>query len=197
MCGCLPRSLFRDGGNLNITGLHRISSFFILFFRSGYLPSPRHAAALRQRTPACLSCEDAAVHGSRVKPTAPSVNHGVKFSQDRLGGAVFADAPAGKLDVWSCMAESVQVNLWRKRKCNKCGDICSIFWLFFFLPPSLCALLLFSPHQSICLSGKISTTRTGSNLSHHLQLFFGSGHPPTHSRQLFNSSNGLQLLGNS
>lgn len=56
------------------------------------------------------------MHGARVKPTAPSVNHAVKFSQGRLGGAVFADTAAGKLDVWSCKAESVQVNLLEKEK---------------------------------------------------------------------------------
>lgn len=56
------------------------------------------------------------MHGARIKPTAPSMNHAVKSSQDLLGGAVFADTAAVKLDVWSCMAESVQVNPLEKEK---------------------------------------------------------------------------------
>lgn len=44
------------------------------------------------------------------KLTALSVNHAGKRSKDCFRGAVFVDTLAGKLDMWSCMAEPVQVN---------------------------------------------------------------------------------------
>lgn len=45
------------------------------------------------------------------KPTALSVNHAGAHSKDCFRGAAFVDTLAGKLDMWLCMAEPVQVNL--------------------------------------------------------------------------------------
>lgn len=45
------------------------------------------------------------------KLTALSVNHAGKHSKDCFRGAMFVDTLAGKLDMWLCMAELVQVNL--------------------------------------------------------------------------------------
>lgn len=45
------------------------------------------------------------------KLTALSVNHAGKYSKDCFRGAMFVDTPTGKLDMWLCMAEPVQLNL--------------------------------------------------------------------------------------
>lgn len=45
------------------------------------------------------------------KLTALSVNHAARHSKDCFRGAVFVDTLAGKLDMWLCIAEPVQVNL--------------------------------------------------------------------------------------
>lgn len=45
--------------------------------------------------------------------TVLSVNRAAEHSKDRSRGALFVDTLAAKLDVRLCMAEPVQVNLWK------------------------------------------------------------------------------------
>lgn len=82
--------------------LHRISSFLWRIFTQCVLPCcGKSLIFVLWGTTLCGMC----------KLTALSVNHAGKHSKDCFRGAVFVDTLAGKLDMWLCMAESVQVNL--------------------------------------------------------------------------------------
>lgn len=81
------------------------------------------------------------------KPTALSVNHAGKHSKDCFRGVVFVDTLAGKLDMWLCMAEPVQVNL---SKMVLGGNIYLLFCFYLYvLCDFLCPPLFTSLYISI------------------------------------------------
>lgn len=93
------------------------------------------------------------------KLTALSANHAGKHSKDCFRGAVFVDILAGKLDMWLCMAEPVQVNL---SKMELGGNI-YLLLLSLRLSVLYDFSLPLSPHSPRCvsffLSNKISTNK--------------------------------------
>lgn len=94
------------------------------------------------------------------KLTALSVNHAGKHSKDCFGGAVFVDTLAGKLDMWLCMAEPVQVNL---SKMELVGNIyllllsLHLYVLCDFSPPPFFPFTSLYISLSLFPSNKIST----------------------------------------
>lgn len=54
-------------------------------------------------------------------------------TQDCFRGAVFVDILAGKLDMWLCMAESVEVNQWKMKLEGNT-------YFLFASSPSVCAV---------------------------------------------------------
>lgn len=91
------------------------------------------------------------------KLTALSVNHAGEHSKDCFGGAVFVDTLAGKLDMWLCMTEPVQVNL---SKMELGGNI----YLLLLSLPSLRAVRFLSPRpvllSPLCISSLLSFSLT-------------------------------------
>lgn len=104
-----------------------------------------------------------------------SVNHRGKHTRDSIGGSVFVDTIAGKLVVWLCMTESVQLNL---LKMDLGGSFCLVLPSLHsdcqgrccaILLPSLCSIDFL--HISVFLSKKCSTNRENSPyLHHHLHI---------------------------
>lgn len=101
--------MWRKSYNLDIQASEQRCQFaqdFIIFGESIYAAC---FAVLRWCAGICLmSCEG---QQCLCKPTELSVNCTGKRSEDCFRGTVFVDTLAGKLDMWLCMAELVQLNL--------------------------------------------------------------------------------------
>lgn len=125
-----------------VCSLHRISSFVWRIFTQYVLPCFGNAVVFVLRR--------TIVYGMCKLP-ALSVNHAGKHSKDCFRGAVFVDTLAGKLDMWLCMAEPVQVNL---SKMELGGNI---------------YLLLLSLHLSVC---RVISLSSPHHLYFHLSVCF-------------------------
>lgn len=92
------------------------------------------------------------------KLTELSVNHAGKCSKDCFRAAVFVDTLAGKLDMWLCIAEPVQLNL---SKMELGGNI---YFFFYFISISMCCVVsLFPPpfiFSPLCISFFLSVCLT-------------------------------------